>query len=291
MSAAPGMIVAVVGSANLDIVVSAERIARPGETVFGRAYSEAAGGKGLNQAVAAARVARCSLIAAVGADPAGETLRRYLAWRDVRVDHLVRANVPTGRAFITVAADAENSITVVPLANDHLDADTAVTALEQLGPGLVVAQCEIPMATVVAVKGWAERAGARFVLNPSPITALPAHVVAAADPIIVNAGEARAILEIPEGREPDPGELAAALAEIARSVVLTLGRRGAVVGEHSAVTRIPGEQVAARDTTGAGDEFAGILAGRLAAGDALPEAAAAANKAAAHLVTLPRDQR
>jgi ribokinase len=291
MSAAPRTTVVVVGSANLDIVIATEHIARPGETVIGRAYSETCGGKGLNQAVAAARVARCSLVAAVGSDPAGETLRRHLAWRGVEVKHLVRTDAPTGRAFITVAADAENSIVVVPLANNRLDADTAVRALDELSPGVVMTQCEIPMATVVAVQRWAERAKTRFILNPSPITALPAEVVAAADPIIVNAGEARSILGIAEGRESDPGELAAALSASARSVVLTLGRRGAVVSDQSGITHIPGEQVAARDTTGAGDEFAGILAGRLAAGDALPEAAAAANKAAAHLVTLPRDQR
>lgn len=207
------------------------------------------------------------------------------------------ASAPTGRAFVFVTPDAENSITVLPGANRELDAAHVSDGLDDLRPDVVLAQCEIPMPAIAAAYEWCKRSGAWFVLNPSPVTAVPPQIVAGADLLVLNAGEARSLTALTAAPDPD-GEpassgaaLVRALLALTRRVVLTAGSDGAYIGERGVVTHVRGQRVNVVDTTGAGDEFAGVLAGRVARGEPLAAAAAAANQAAARIAALARTAR
>ncbi|WP_458780520.1 ribokinase [Arthrobacter sp. D3-16] len=290
--------VAVVGSGNLDIVVTLQRIPMPGETVMGERVEEVPGGKGTNQAIAAARRSISAFVGCVGEDEAGGYILRSLELAGVETQHVERSVEPTGRAFIEVTPDGENSIVVVPLANQQINAARVLHALETLQPDVVLTQLEIPHHVVVAVSEWAERNNATFVLNPSPVTALPLSVLSRCDPIILNAEEAREILRMTDGQDPYEAAtasveaLTALIARMTRSVVVTDGSRGAYVATASTgVTKITADKVDAVDTTGAGDEFAGALAAGLALGKDLTQAAELAGAAAGLLVQIPRRQR
>jgi ribokinase len=287
--------VAVVGSANLDVVVSLARFPGPGETVLGDDLEEVAGGKGLNQAIAAARHSPTTFIGCVGSDEAGEQLLGRLNRAGVDTAHTWRADGPTGRAFIQVTPDGENSIVVTALANRRLEAATVVRALEAVAPAVVLAQLEIPFETVEAAAGWAAGSGARFVLNPSPVQPLPASLLALCDPVVVNMSEAAAIVGAPPAADDGDASaegLARTLLDRTRSVALTHGGRGVFVAEEGGgVSHVPGHRVPVVDTTGAGDEFAGALAAALGAGLSLESAATVANDAAARLVQIPRRER
>ena len=291
----PGQ-VAVVGSANVDVVVTLQRFPLPGETVIGDGLEEVGGGKGANQAMAAARAARTAFIGCIGRDAAGDLLVRRLNRAGVRTDHVMRCGEPTGRAFIQVTPDGENSIVVMALANGNLSADTAVAALQELAPAVVLCQLEIPLGTVQAAARWTQEHGAAFVLNPSPLRPLSRSLLERCDPLIVNAAEADAVLRS-VGRsvdrvQEDIGALAAAVAELAQSVVVTAGDSGAFVGTGAdGIVHIPGKPVTAVDTTGAGDEFAGQVASGLARGLDLRRSAELANEASAQLVQRPRRDR
>ncbi len=263
--------VVVVGSLNQDITVEADRRPEGGETVLGRAVSTAPGGKGANQAVAAARAgARVAIVGCVGADAAGEAMRAGLRAAGVD-DTSVRAlgDAPTGTALIVVDAAGENSIVVVPGANARLSAADVERALETRPEPLVLTQLEVPDDAVAA----AARLAGRFVLNASPARPLPQALLATADPLIVNAGEAAKVTGTDES---DARALAAAAHAIgARSIVITLGARGACWSAPEGTVERVAPSVEVVDTTGAGDVFAGTLAARLARG-ADPEAALAA---------------
>ncbi|MBA2698103.1 MAG: ribokinase [Nocardioidaceae bacterium] len=281
--------VAVVGSANLDIVVAVKRFPAPGETVLGGDPLEIAGGKGLNQAIAAARVASTALVGCVVDDSAGQMLVSRLEEAGVDTRHVRRVATPTGRAFIQVTPDGENSIVVAAAANAELTPEDVRQALDGLRPAVVLAQLEVPLESVLAAASWATENGARFVLNPSPVQPLPDRLIAACDPLVVNAIEAAEVIGAAPGT--DITELASGLVGRAVSVVVTDGPRGAHVGTSTSVQHVPGQRVDVVDTTGAGDEFAGCLAALLATGGALPESAGGANRAAARVVAAPRDRR
>ena len=289
MARSEGVQVAVVGSANLDIVVAVKRFPAPGETVLGGTLVEAAGGKGLNQAIAAARAASTALVGCVGDDSAGQMLITRLEDAGVDTRHVRRVATPTGRAFIQVAPDGENSIVVAAAANAELTSEDVQQALDWLRPAVVLAQLEVPLESVLAAANWAGEHGARFVLNPSPVQQLPDRLIPACDPLVVNAFEAAEVLGAAPGT--DITELASGLGSRAASVVVTDGPRGAHVGTSTSVQHVPGQRVEAVDTTGAGDEFAGFLAASLATGGALAEAAAGANRAAARVVSVARGRR
>lgn len=260
------MDVVVVGSANADLVVSVSRRPSAGETVMGSDTRVLPGGKGANTAVAAARNgAEVSLIGAVGDDPYGEFLLESLSSAGVDTTQVEKVTTPTGLAFITVTPDGENSIIVSPGAN------SAVTAadVDLRDARVLVASLEVPIEVVEHAVALAGRHGVRVVVNLSPVAELSPDTLAVLDPLIVNEHEARAL----------PG------LDCSRSVVVTLGARGADVITAEGTRRIPAPEVDAVDTTGAGDAFIGALAARLAAGADLVDATEHAIAYAARSVT------
>ncbi|MGW2942407.1 ribokinase [Streptomyces sp. NPDC001226] len=280
----------VVGSANADLVIRVERRPAAGETVLGSDLVVHPGGKGANQAVAAARLgARTALLARVGDDGHGRLLLQSQRAAGVDPAGVLVGGAPTGVALITVDPSGDNSIVVSPGANARLAPEDVRAASGLLRASRVVsAQLEIPLETVVEVVRSLP-SGTRFVLNPSPPRPLPAEVLAACDPLIVNEHEARVIA----GGELDgsPEDWAAALLALGpRSVVVTLGAEGALVATGEVMTRIKSVKVDAVDTTGAGDAFTAALAWRLGAGSSLPDAAAYAARVGAAAVTRPGAQ-
>lgn len=268
--------VVVVGSLNLDLVARTPRLPRPGETVQGTGYAELPGGKGLNQAVAAARAgAGVAMVGAVGDDVAGSTLRDVA--RGDGVDDrwiAIVADVPTGRALIAVDDRAENSIVVVPGANAELE-------LTELPPAKVVlAQLEVDPGVVAAAFRLARARGAVTVLNPAPAERVTPDVLELADIVIPNQHE----LEVLGGRD------ALAAAGVS-TLVVTLGADGADLidaGDPSAPNHhVEPFAVVPVDTTGAGDAFCGALVARLAAGDALSDALVVAAAGGALATTRP----
>jgi len=274
-------VIAVVGSINLDIVVGVERHPAPGETVLGGDRVELPGGKGANQAVAAARLgAEVAFVGRVGDDDAGRRLRDGLAAEGVDVTHVrVDPDAPTGVALIAVDGAGENTIVVSPGANARVGAADVEAAREVLaGAAVTLVQHEVPEDAVAAAIA---AAGGTVVLNPAPARA----VVAPVDVLVPNRGE----LEALAGRTGDPVALARSL-DVARAVVVTLGDEGAVVVEGDRVERVPAPSVDAVDSTGAGDAFCGALAQALDAGADLVEAARRAARAASASVTKPGAQ-
>lgn len=289
---------AVIGSANLDIVVSVDRFPRPGETMLGRGLAHVPGGKGLNQAIAAARHSPTAFVGCVGSDEAGDALLSHLDKSGVDTSHVGRADEATGRAFIHVAPDGENTIVVMTLANRQLTPESVKSALDALEPSVVMAQLEVPLRSVEAAASWASSRGARFLLNASPVQSLAPQVLSACDPLIVNVGEAKSLLGDvePEGTvgaaDAQTANLAVRLADVVRSAVVTDGRHGvSVATSPEDVAHIPGLRVSPVDTTGAGDEFAGAFAAALTTGESLTSAAQRANRAAARIVGLARSER
>ncbi|MDL5201683.1 ribokinase [Streptomyces sp. ALI-76-A] len=276
----------VVGSANADLVIGVERRPGAGETVLGSDLAVHPGGKGANQAVAAARLgARTALLARVGDDAHGRLLLDAQGAAGVDTGGVRVGGAPTGVALITVDPSGDNSIVVSPGANGRLTPEDVRTAGDLLRASRVVStQLEIPLETVVeVVRGLAP--GSRFVLNPSPPRSLPPEVLAACDPLIVNEHEARVILGEGGGGGVPEDWARLLLAKGPRSVVVTLGAEGALVASEEGVVRVPSVTVAAVDTTGAGDAFTAALAWRLGAGSSLAEAAAYASRVGAAAVT------
>ncbi|MFF3202534.1 ribokinase [Streptomyces sp. NPDC002962] len=276
----------VVGSANADLVIDVERRPAAGETVLGSDLAVHPGGKGANQAVAAARLgARTALLARVGEDAYGRLLLDSQRAAGVDTAGVLVGGAPTGVALITVDPSGDNSIVVSPGANGRLTpADVRAAGGLLHASRVVSAQLEIPLETVVeVVRNLAP--GSRFVLNPSPPRPLPAEVLAACDPLIVNEHEAKVILGGP-GASGEPEDWARLLlAKGPKSVVVTLGSEGALVASAEGVFRVSSVKVAAVDTTGAGDSFTAALAWRLGTGSALAEAAAYAARVGAAAVT------
>jgi ribokinase len=267
----PAFDVLVLGSANLDVVVRAERHPSPGETLLGHDLAEHPGGKGLNQAVAAARSgARTAFVGALGSDAAGARLRDVLDDAGIDAAGVAVVSEPTGRALIVVADDGENTIVVAPGANATVTCPTPLPAAR-----IVLAQLELPVATVVDAFRAARAAGSTTVLNPAPAAELPAGLLELADIVVPNEHEAELL-----------GGPAALLAGGSRAVVVTRG--GAGVDVHTAAGRehVPPHPVEPVDTTGAGDAFCGALCARLAAGDELAEAVRWASVAGALATTV-----
>jgi ribokinase len=258
--------VCVVGSANLDLVASTPVLPGPGETVLGHHYAEHPGGKGLNQAVAAARSgARTAFVSAVGDDNAAQVLLDVMRAAGIDTTQVAqRTGVATGRALIGVADDGENSIIVVPGAN-------ATVAIEHLPISRVVlAQLEVPLTTIQQAFQQARLHGAVTVLNPAPAQPLGHELLALCDVVVPNDHEVELL-----------GGVQSLLGAGASAVVVTHGAHGATLTTRDGSTHIAPFAVDARDTTAAGDTFCGALCARLAAGDQLPAALRFASAAAA----------
>ena len=264
--------IVVIGSANVDLVTRVERLPAPGETVLATGYAEHPGGKGANQAIAAARLGRAvSFVGVVGDDGHGALLTQALVAEGVDVAYLRRLpGVPTGRALVLVDDHAENSIVVVSGANAELRAEDVSTVDGPLRSAAVaVAQLEIP---VDAVRAAAGQAAGRFLLNPAPARPLDADLLGRVDVLVVNEGEFARVTGVEVGDDAETFADRVAQAGLRCAVVVTLGGRGAMVCEDGRVTVCPAPPVTVVDTTGAGDCFVGGLADALARGQGLPEA-------------------
>ncbi|MEE4592128.1 ribokinase [Streptomyces sp. DSM 41524] len=284
----------VVGSANADLVIGVDRRPGAGETVLGSDLVVHPGGKGANQAVAAARLgARTALLARVGDDDYGRLLLDSQRSAGVDTVGVLVGGAPTGVALITVDPSGDNSIVVSQGANARLTPGDVRAAASLLAAARVVSvQLEIPLESVAevvrtAAAGFGGRPGPRVVLNPSPVAPLPTDVLAVCDPLVVNEHEARFLLSDDQvGSSDDPEEWAdALLSRGPRSVVVTLGGEGALVADGDRTVLVPSPAVTAVDTTGAGDAFTGALAWRLGVGDDLVTAVRFAVRVGAAAVT------
>ena len=280
--------VTVLGSLNMDISVTVPRLPEPGATVLGSAARFTPGGKGANQAVAAARLgAGVRMAGCVGDDDFGRRL--LAALREEGVDHQgvrVTADAPTGLAMISVDHAGENIITVAPGANHEVGEEQVAVAAGH--GGILVICAEIP---VPAIKAALTQAG-RCILNLAPAPPDAAAIVAAGvDWLVVNETEAAAVLGRPVSGLAEAGQAAAALITAgARHAVVTAGAHGAALAGPDATATISAFRVDAVDTVGAGDTFVGALAVALAAGVPAAEAVRAAAAAGATAATRPGAQ-
>lgn len=284
----PTIDVLVVGSLNHDIIVGVTASPGPGETVLAHSLTRANGGKGGNQAVAAARAgAGVRLVSCVGTDAEGDMQVHDLAASGVDITGIARlAKLATSLALIWVTPDGENRIIVTPGAKDEVTPAVLATRTADLASAnVVLAQSETGAAVAEAAAELARQWGARFVFSCGPVISVSPETMRLCDPIIVNASEARELLS--DSRTvPDDG-LAQALLDAtgAVSVVVTLGARGSVLaqgGQCLAIDAAPARQVI--DTTGAGDTYCGVAAAHLALGATLESACQQASVAAAQAV-------
>ncbi|WP_404286978.1 ribokinase [Glutamicibacter arilaitensis] len=278
--------VTIVGSSNVDITALMNRLPGPGETVLADSYQLSPGGKGANQALAAALAgAHTEFIGAVGNDSHAQVALAQLEEAGVDLARVATVSEPTGVAIIQVDAAAENSIAVVSGANSTVTAE-AVSAAGELH-GILVLQGEIPASGITTAMDLATD---RVVLNLAPVIELDREYLLKADPLVVNEHEAALILQQLDRSESVSTESEPVIAEKLMahglsSVLITLGANGCLVaqrhGEQHSLEQLPAVKVKAVDTTGAGDAFTGAVAARLAQGDSLVQAAEFAGKFAA----------
>jgi ribokinase len=276
--------VVVVGSINVDLVVTADHLPRPGETVVGGRFARHFGGKGANQAVAAARAgASVTLVGAVGRDADGDASLAALAAEGIDVSRVRRVDAPTGVAIIAVDRAGENLIVVASGANGEVSTDDASLRGLPDGPGVLLACLEIPMPAVAAAVMAGRRFGLQSVVNPAPAERLPAELLATGPILTPNRDELLAISGATE-LEAALGWLTAAGT---RAIAVTLGSQGAVLAEGDRRMQCPARPVDVVDATGAGDTFSGVLAAWIADGRSLDDAVRAATVAATIQVAQP----
>ncbi|MDD5351144.1 MAG: ribokinase [Chthoniobacteraceae bacterium] len=286
--------IVVVGSSNTDMSVQMDRLPQPGETVLGGAFATAAGGKGANQAVAAARAgAEVTFVARVGRDELGDRAVNGFLQEGIRTECVFRdKTAPSGVALIFVDANGANSIAVASGANARLtpaDVRKAKTALA--GAGALLVQLETPMKTVCAAVDMAVKAGVPVILNPAPAQPLPDALLQKVAFLTPNETEAALLTGIPVRGRRDAKKAAEQLMRRgARGVIITLGSRGVLLADAQGARLVRGFEVKAVDTTAAGDTFNGALAVALAEGKTPLEAVRFAQAAAALSVTRPGAQ-
>ncbi len=303
--------VAVVGSLNFDLTFHTPRFPDPGEAVAAVGFHSGAGGKGLNQAIAAARLGvPAALVGCVGLDAAGDELVAALEADAVDVSGLLRSDTtPSGTAAVIVTEGGENAIVVAPGANDALTEEHVHRHGRLIGDAKVLlVQLEIPIDAVRAALEIARGTGTLAILNAAPTRPVPDEVLRLADLVVVNEGEAAAITgepfrlrDDPEGDDPEPASEAEAGSDadghwaaraaadlVARgcaAAVVTLGARGAWYADHKRRLFVTPHSVEAVDTTGAGDAFCGALAASLALGQSMAAALMRASAAGALAAT------
>lgn len=281
--------VLVVGSANMDMVVSTARFPRPGETVLADEFGMYSGGKGANQAVACARLGGdVTILAKLGTDIFADQLSESLTSDGVRLDHVFTDETSTtGIALITVDQSGQNEIVVVSGSNMKLtpgEIESKVALFDR--SGIVMLQLEIPLETVVRAAQLAKDCGAEVILNPAPAAELPGELLNAVDYITPNESETQLLTGLPV--EDYESSVAAARVLIERGVghvILTLGERGVVHVSEDEDRSYPASDVEVVDTTAAGDAFNGALAFALNRGDCLEDAVPFANAVAGYCVT------
>ena len=274
----------VAGSINMDVVATADRHPRVGETVAGNAVHYFPGGKGANQAVAAAKLgAPATLIGRLGNDAFGRDLRAFLAVQGIDLSFVHEtAEAHTGTALITIA-DADNTIVVIPGANALVDAADVVAPMLAKGD-IAVSQFEIPLPAVSAFFKRARAAGATTILNPAPAIEFGRDLLDLVDILILNETELGLLAKTELHGTDDHARFIDAMGSLGigkdKIICVTLGKRGvlALIGDEQ--LRIPGRAAEAVDTTGAGDCFVGAVAAQLADGESIRDALDYANTAA-----------
>ncbi|MFF7709349.1 ribokinase [Pseudomonas sp. NPDC007930] len=279
----------VIGSLNMDLVVRTARLPGPGETVHGEGFATLPGGKGANQAVAAARAgAEVAMVGRVGSDGYGEQLRQGLQADGIDCQAVgVAEGLPSGLAMIQVDHASQNSIVIVAGGNGaltpaHIDAAEGLLARCTV----LVCQLEVPQAVVGHALQRAHALGKTVILNPAPASALPAAWYAWVDYLIPNETEAALLAGVPvSDRASAEAAASALLARGPRQVLVTLGAQGVLQVNAAGARHYPAQAVQARDTTAAGDAFIGAFAAELERGGDVPAAIAYGQKAAALAIT------
>jgi len=279
----------VVGSSNMDLVVRTPRIPVPGETVLGGDFLTVPGGKGANQAIAAVRLgAHVCFVARLGDDLFGrKSLENFQReGLDTRFVTLT-SHVPSGVALITVDDAGNNAIVVAPGANGRLSPDDVRRAESEIRlAGAVVAQIEVPMATVLCAAELANKAGVPFILNPAPAQKLSPALLSMVAVLTPNETEAQILTGVTVVDEESARWAVERLLKTGvKAAIVTMGAKGFLLADGSAVEFVPALTVKAVDATAAGDAFTGSLAVSLAEGRTLREAAMFANRVAALCVT------
>lgn len=282
----------VLGSLNIDVVQQVPRMPGPGETLKGSDLQIFVGGKGANQACAAALLGgNVSMAGMVGSDVFAERLIRELHDAGVATQLVRKSAWASGSAIILVLPNGENSIAISPGANADISVDFALEAIEDLEPGdLLLCQLEIPLAAVLAALQAASKKNVITILDPAPACALPDDLLWSVSILTPNQTETAILLGTPEVPEQFSQAEAAARklqARGAKTVIVKMGAQGCFIADEYMTVSKPGYRVHAMDTTAAGDTFNGALAAALASGASLAEAASSANAAAALSVTKP----
>ena len=281
--------IAVLGSSNTDMIIKTERIPKPGETVLGGTFSTAPGGKGANQAVAAARAGGdVAFIARVGTDMFGDKAVEGYKGEGIDVSHVLRdGGRPSGVALIFVDQKGENSIAVAGGANELLLPDDVRAANSDIASAdILLMQLETPIETVEAAAKLASGNGVRIMLNPAPAQPLGDDLLGSVSILTPNESETELLTGKPVSSEADADAAAQILSDRGvETVLITLGSKGAYVYSPDCKRLVDGFKVEAVDTTAAGDVFSGALAVAIAEGKPMEDAVVFANAAAALSVT------
>lgn len=275
-----GRKITVIGSINMDLVTSTNKIPKVGETVLGHSFHTIPGGKGANQAVAAARLgADVTMIGAVGDDSFGQPLLDHLTNQGINTKSIMKVNgTSTGIASIIVS-EADNSIIVVPGANNHITPELIEKHEDKIiNSNILLLQLEIPLESVIRAVELAKKHGIRTILNPAPIQKLPKELLEMVDYLTPNEHEQALLFASVDGTEQE-------LENIKEKCIVTKGAKGVMIYNNCEKIEIPSIQVEAVDTTGAGDSFNGALATALCEGLDIEEACRFANVVGAISVT------
>lgn len=278
----------VVGSSNVDLTARVRRLPLPGETIGGATLLRANGGKGANQAVAAARMgAEVVFLTCLGNDASGEMLSAQFAADGIDTSCIKLSATPTGTALIFVDDNAENCIAVAPGSNnDLLPADIDSARSSMVGAEFLLVQLEIPMPTVVRSVELADSLGIKTILNPAPMNPVPEDIFSHIWLITPNQTEAEQLTGVHVATEEDARKAAGALfAKGVKNVIITMGSKGSMVCTPEDAVFVPSRKVQAVDTTGAGDVYNGALVAALAEGRPIAEAARLATLASSVAVT------